>query len=147
MATSEELAKNLETLSESIKSIQDKLATLERGATHSGADPQQSGSGTQYSSSDLAGLNPPPNKKARHEDEESNSDEEAEDIDASQGPLVTLSEAAAAFLEAVFSRKLDNNSRKAKAKANGTPFALDPMCQAGSRCISECLGGSKPGDR
>ena len=37
--TSEELAKDLESLSESVKSIQDKLAMLERGATHSGVDP------------------------------------------------------------------------------------------------------------
>ena len=93
MATSEELAKSLEILSESVKSIQDKLAMLERGATHSGADLQQSGSSMQYSSSHLAGLNPPPNKKARQEDEESNSDKEVEDTNAPQGPLITLFEA------------------------------------------------------
>jgi len=38
MATNEELAKNLETLSECVNTIQDKMVTLERGATHSGAD-------------------------------------------------------------------------------------------------------------
>ena len=137
MATSEELAKNLETLTESVKSIQDKLVTLERGATHSGTDPLQAGSGMQHSSTDLAGLNPPPSKKTRVEEEEVISDEELEDTDASHGPLVTLSEAAAAFLEAAFSTKLDNNARKAKGKTNGTPDSrwiqcakLDPVVSA-----------------
>ena len=128
MATNEELAKNLETLTESVKSIQDKIVTLERGATHSGVDPLQSGSGTQHSSTDHADLNPPPSKKTRLEDDEVNSDEEAEDTDVSQGPLVTLSEAVAAFLETAFSIKLDNNSRKAKAKANGTPDSRWIQC-------------------
>ena len=91
----------------------------------------------QNSDADLAGLIPPPSKKTRLEEEYSDSDEEAEDNDTSSGSLVTLSESAAAFLEAVFSSKLDNNSRKAKAKAKGTPDSrciqcakLDPVVSA-----------------
>ena len=85
MADSKELKKTLETLSLSVKSIQDELAKLKHGATHSGTDPQQSGSGMQYSSTDLAGLNPPP-KRIRVDKDEVNSDEEAEDLYMSQGP-------------------------------------------------------------
>ena len=99
MSTNEDLAKNLESLSESVKS---KLATLERGATHSGTDPQPSGSGTQNSDADLTGLIPPPSKRTRLEEEYSDSDEEAEDNDAPEGSLVAFSESAAAFLETVF---------------------------------------------
>ena len=93
MADSKDLKKTLETLSSSVKSIQDELATLKRGATHSGTDPQQSGSGMQLSSTDVAGLNPPP-KRIKVDEEEANSDEEAEDFDATQGPLVPISESS-----------------------------------------------------
>ena len=41
-----------------------------------------------------------------------------EDNEASQGPI---SEVVAAFLEATFSMKLDNNAQKAKAKVDGIP--------------------------
>ena len=96
-------------------------------ATHSGTDPQQSGSGMQFSSTDLAGLNPPP-KRIRVDEEEVNSDEEAENFDMSQGLFVPISEAAAAFLEASFNMKLDNNAWKAKAKVNGMPNSRWIQC-------------------
>ena len=80
---------------------------------------------------------PLPAKETRQEDEDNNSDEEAEDDDAPEGSLTTLLESAAAFLEAMFSSKLDINSWKAKIKANGTPdlrwiqcAKLDPVVSA-----------------
>ena len=45
-----------------------------------------------------------------------------------QGPLVSISEAAAAFLEAAFSMKLDNNAQKAKAKVDGIPDSRWIQC-------------------
>jgi len=50
-------------------------------------------------------------------------EDEIDNIDTQQGTLVQISKAAAAFLEASFNTKLDNDSWKAKAKVNGT---LDP---------------------
>lgn len=47
---------------------------LKHGAIHSGTDPQQSGSGMQFSSTDLVGLNPP-SKRIRVDDDEVNFDE------------------------------------------------------------------------
>ena len=112
---------------------------LKRGAIHNGADLQQSGSGTgmQHSSTDPADLNPPPIKRIRTEEDEATSNDEAEDTNTSQGPLVPISKAAATFLETTFSTKLDNNAHKARAKANGTPDScwiqcakLDPVVSA-----------------
>ena len=45
-----------------------------------------------------------------------------------QRPLIPISEAVAAFLEASFIMKLDNNAWKAKAKANGTPDSRWIQC-------------------
>jgi len=146
MATNEELAKNFKTLSECVKTIQDKMVTLERGATHSGADPLQSGPGTQHSSTDPAGLSPPPRKKTRLEDEVVISNEETEDTDVSQGPLVMLSEAAAAFLETAFSMKLDNNAQK--VKANGIPDLRWIQCAKLDSVVSaNVLTAAKTADR
>ena len=64
----------------------------------------------QFSSTDLASLTLPPQKRTRLEDDEVISADEVEDNDASQGLLVPISEVVAAFLEAVFSMKLDNNA-------------------------------------
>jgi len=61
MASNEEYAKSLETLEERVKSMQNELVMLKRRVTHSGSDPQP-GVGTQYSSTDIAGLVPPPKK-------------------------------------------------------------------------------------
>ena len=134
MSNNEELSKTVENLAVSVQSIQDQLKTLSRGVTHSGTN-LQSGSGLQNSSTDTdTGLNPPPTKKTRLEDEEGDSEEE---VDVDKGPLIPLSEAAAAFLETAFNKKLDNQSRVAKAKGNGTPDSrwircaqLDPVVSA-----------------
>ena len=96
MASNEELQKTLQILSTSVKSIQDELTTLKRGAIQNGADLQQSGSSKQSSSTDLAGLTLPPQKRTRQEDDEGISDDEVEDNDTSQGPVVPISEVAAA---------------------------------------------------
>ena len=69
-----------------------------------------------------------PQKRTRLEDDEVISNDKVEDNDASQGPLVPISEAVAAFLEAAFSMKLDNNTRKAKAKADGIPDSCWIQC-------------------
>ena len=75
----------------------------------------------QFSNTDLAGLILPPQKRTRLEDDKIISDDEVEENEVPQGPLVPIPEAAAAFLEAVFSMKLDNNARKVKAKMDGIP--------------------------
>ena len=48
-------------------------------------------------------------------------DEEPEDCEDVQAPLVALLEAASVFLEAAFGKKLENKVRVAKAKGQGTP--------------------------
>ena len=91
MSTNEEIAKTLAELSKSVqnlselpgsmKSLQDKLETLKRGATHSGVNPQPTGS--QYSDVDLSagfGIEPPPPKK-RKPDDDLELDDEEEDAD------------------------------------------------------------------
>ena len=63
MMSDEELTKIVESLTESVKSIQDQLMTLTCGATYSGRD-LQSGSGLQNSSTNLdTGLNPVPTRR------------------------------------------------------------------------------------
>ena len=54
MANNEELAKTVESLTASVKSMQDQLTTLTSGATYSGVN-SQSGSGLQYSGTDSDG--------------------------------------------------------------------------------------------
>ena len=78
MADNEELAKSIESLTKSVKSIQDDLLMLKHGTTHSGLN-LQSSSGTQQSDgNDLAGDNLPPGKKPRIEEEDPATDEESE---------------------------------------------------------------------
>jgi len=68
----------------------------------------------------MASDNPPPNKKLKADgDDEHTSDGEPDDPD--DGTLVTLSDEASTFLEAAFNSKVDNTTRKGKAKAQGTP--------------------------
>ena len=77
----EELSKTVENLAESVKSMQDQLMMLTRGATHNGTSPQYNSS-LQNSSTNLdTSLIPPPNKKTRLKDEEDESDEELEEVD------------------------------------------------------------------
>ena len=89
----------------------------------SDADPQQSRSGMQFSSTDLACLIRPLQKKTRLEDDEVHSDEDAENNDVSQGLLVLFQRKLLCSWKLLFSIKLDNNARKVKAncKAKGTP--------------------------
>ena len=99
MADNEELVKSIESLTKSVKSIQDDLLMLKRGTTHSGLNPQ-SPSGTQQSDgNDMAGDNLPPGKKPRIEEEEEDPATESEEGEDTQVPLLTLSDAASAFLE------------------------------------------------
>ena len=135
--SNEELAKTIQTLTESVKSIQDDLSTLKCGAIHNGSDPQSSG--TQQSNTDVvASDDTPPSKKPRVDKVESATNEEdLEDGEDAQTPLVMLSEAASAFLEAAFGAKLENKTRVAKAKAQGTPDSrwircakIDPVVMA-----------------
>ena len=100
--------------------MQDELTTLKkRGPTQSGVDDLQTLSGLQNSGV-MASDNPPPNKKLKADgDDEHISDDEPDNPD--DGTLVTLSDEASTFLEAAFNSKLDNTTRKGKAKAQGTP--------------------------
>ena len=94
---------------------------LKREGIQNGADLKLSGSGMQFSSTDLAGLTLPPQKRSRLEDDEVIFDDEVENNDTLQGPLVLISQVATAFLEAAFCMKLDNNALRVKAKADGIP--------------------------
>jgi len=128
MASNEELAKTIETLTVSIKSIQDDLLMLKCGAIHSGSNPQSS-SGMQQSSTDVvASNNTPHGKKSRVDEEFATDDEEQVDCEDVQASLVSLSEAASAFLEAALGTKLENKTRVAKAKAHGTPDSRWIQC-------------------
>ena len=60
-----------------------------------------SGSGTQYSGTDLASLIPPSSKGTSQEDEDNDLGKEVEDYNAPKGSLILISESAAAFLETV----------------------------------------------
>ena len=121
MSGNEELTKTIESLAESVKSIKDELQTLKRGAIQNGSNPQSSAGAQQSEASISTGADPPPGKKARMEEEDPVTDEEPDDWEDSQAPLVALSDAASAFLEATFGSKLDNKTRVAKAKGQGTP--------------------------
>ena len=94
---------------------------LKHGATHSGLNPQPTGS--QHSDIDLGaglGLEIPPPKKQKTDDKVEVEDEEADDADIEPtGQLIDLSEAGAAFLETAFVSKLLNDNRKLKATKNG----------------------------
>ena len=81
-------------------------------------------------------------KRIRTEEDNATSDDEAEDTDTSQGPLIPISEAAATFLETAFSTKLDNNARKAKTKANGTPVSRWIQCAKPDPVVSVNVPGS-----
>ena len=132
MSTKEEIAKTLAKLSKSIqnrfelpgsmKSLQDSLETLKRGATHSGVNPQPTGS--QNSDINLSasfGAEPPPLKK-RKPDNDFELEDEEEDADIEPtGKLVNLSEAGAASLETAFGSKLQKENRKLKTTKNGIP--------------------------
>ena len=50
------------------------------------------------------------------EEEDPVTDDEPDDWEDSQAPLVALSDTASAFLETTFGSKLDNKTRVAKAK-------------------------------
>lgn len=52
--SNKELVKAIQTLTQSVKSIQDDLLMLKRGATHNGSDPQSSG--TQQSNTDVVSI-------------------------------------------------------------------------------------------
>ena len=80
-------------------------------------------------------------KRIRTEEGGVTSDDEAEDTDTSQGPLVPISEAAATFLETAFSTKLDN-ACKAKTKANGTPVSCWIQCAKPDPVVSVNVPGS-----
>ena len=106
MAINEELAKAFKDLSESVKSIQDKMVMLEQhGPTQSGTDPLLS-AGVQYSGS-MASDSPP--SKICKTDGEYDSDEDIDDPE--DNDLVTLSEEAATFMEVAFGNKLNNKTR------------------------------------
>ena len=69
----------------------------------------------------MTGDDPPPGKKTRMEEEDPATDDKPDDWEDSQAPLVVLSDAASASLEATIGSKLDNKTRVAKAKGQGTP--------------------------
>jgi len=110
MASNKELAEQMKSLAAHINSMQYKMVTLKRGALHNSTDPQ--GSGTEARS------NPPLSKM---EDDGAESNDNVEEIEAPQGPLVTISETAIAFLEASFNGKMEHKTCLPKAKANGIP--------------------------
>ena len=82
----------------------------------------------QQSGADVVVSDEPPPRKKTRVDEGDTSDDEREDCDDLQAPLVPLSEAASAFLEAAFAAKLENRARVAKAKGQGTPDSRWIQC-------------------
>ena len=60
---------------------------------------------------------------ARMEEEDPATYDEPDDWEDSQAPLVVLSDAASASLEATFGSNLDNKTRVAKVKGQGMPHS------------------------
>ena len=114
----DKLKKTIDTLSASIKDIQADLLTLKsnREVTHSDSNLQ---SGSQYS--DLVSGNGPTKKRRRIPEEESESDGEDGEFEQNDAEteLYQLSEAGGAFIETTFKSKLDNATRKARARSMG----------------------------
>ena len=127
MVSNEELMKTMKLLVDSVKFIQDKLATLKRRAIHNSANPQSS-SGTQQSGTDVVASDKPPPRKKTRVDEGDTTNDEREDCDDLQAPLVPFLEAASAFLAAAFTAKLENRVRVAKAKGQSTPVSQWIQC-------------------
>ena len=106
---------------------------LKGGATHSGVSLQQTGSQCSELADLGAGLQLPPPKRSRaDEDEELEEvDEEDYEIDLEpSGQFVTLSDATATFLEVAFSAKLCNNKRKTKATIPDSRWIRCPKIDA-----------------
>ena len=114
-------------LTVSAKAIQEELKTIKSGATDSGVNSQSgmkhgdahSGIISYASSQDsnLASSQDLPGKRPRTV--ESNTEElkdNGEPQDEVEDQLVTLSEAASAFLEMAFKSKIDNSARRTKTK-------------------------------
>ena len=99
MLGNEELTKTIESLTESIKSIKDKLQTLKCDNIQNGSNPQSSSGTQQSNASVLTSDDPPPGKKTRIEEEDPVTDEEPDDWEDLQSPLVALSDVASAFLK------------------------------------------------
>ena len=127
LMTNEDVVKALASLAKSVESIQDDIVTLKRGPTHSGVNPQLTSSQQSYiGSAGSQDDNPPPHKKTRVDTDEDEDD--LDNIEEPAGQLVTLSEAATAFLEASFSSKLSNDNRKAKTNKHGIPDSRWTRC-------------------
>ena len=70
MSGNEELTMMIEALTESVKSIKDKLQILKRGAIQNGSNLQSSASTQQNDTSILTSDDPSPGNKARMEEED-----------------------------------------------------------------------------
>ena len=87
MTDNEELKSSIDKLTKSVKSIQNELLTLKRGAIHSGSNLQLLPDTQQSSTDVVADDNSSPTKKARAGDEDpTTDDEELEDCEVIQTP-------------------------------------------------------------
>ena len=143
-----ELSKTISQLAESVKSIQDELQVLKRGATQIGLNPLcQSGSQDSVTRNE-PGQELPPNKRTRVESEGADSEGEIEEGEEPHGPLVPLSEAAAAFIEATFGAKLNNATSVSKAKGQGIPDSRWIRCPKLDSVVSANVSaGARSTDR
>ena len=107
--------------SKQARAIYSKGQLRQTSAIQNGSNPQSSASTQQSDASTLTGDDPPPGKKARTEEEDLATDDEPDDWEDSQAPLVALSDAASAFLKMTFGSKLDNKTRVAKGQARPIP--------------------------
>ena len=131
--------KAIAALTASIKAIQDELKTMKSGATDSDVNLQSgmkhgaTDSGnihhTGLQNNDLVSSQDLPAKRPRmmkSDTEEFEDDEELQDEVEDQ--LVTLSEAASAFLETAFKSKIDNSARRTNIKKFGIPDLWYTRC-------------------
>ena len=137
--TENDTTKAIAALTASIKAIQEELKTIKSGATDSGVNSQSgikrgatnSGiiphAGSQ--DSDLASGQDLPAKRPRTAESDTEElEDDGEPQDEVEDQLVTLSEAASAFLETAFKSKIDNSARRTKIKKFGIPDSRWTRC-------------------
>ena len=136
--TENDTTKAIAALTVSVKAMQDELKTIKSGATNSGVNSQSgmklgatdSGSilyaGLQ--DSDLVSGQDHPAKRPRTADGDIEEFEHEGEQDELEDQLVTLSEAASAFLETAFKSKINNSARGTKIKKFGIPDSRWTRC-------------------
>jgi len=131
--------------------MREELTTLKHGTTQSGTIPPSTDS--QHSNFDFgagSSSTSPPTKRSRPDNNGKDDEDELfeeEDLELT-GNVITLSEAASTFLEASFSAKLKNDTRKTKATKNGIPDSRWTKCPMMDAVVAASISsGAKKADR